>query len=834
MIIAAWYYPSRQEKLFKANKENQLRELAKTVALGVELSLKNNDFEGLKKSVDFVSNSSDFEFVSIINQDKITGKENVFITLPDLPKEKVLNRDTARLVYEQYPFDTKDFKGIILIAASKEKINALVDSLNRPLYIILPFILLISLIIFFIIANRISKPIVDLTGLANQLQKGNYEIEIPPLKQNDEIGELRDAFQSLKLSLKKQRDYNQQLTDGLEDEIRVRTKDLQDAQLKLIEAQKIASLGSFEFFCNENKWLLSEGLQLIFGFINQKEYDFDDWLNIVFEEDREDFAAAFHKACKNRVKFKRDFRIIKVSTNDVRWISIVGETSGEMEGKDIFLVGTMQDITDRKIAEAEIDRLSLVAKYTNNLVVITDKNRKIQWVNDSVLNISGYTMEEVIGQTPKMFQFEKTDPATSKYINEKLIKNEIVNTEVLNRGKYGNEYWLELNIVPVFDNKKQLTGYIAVENDISERKLADEKLLKSQEELKLINETLEQKVLENTKRNLDLSKSIIDQEKLATIGEISAGVAHDLNTPLGAIKVGAENVLSTFDLIMQEYIGKCSNEERSFALSYAKQSKADIYVGGLQLIKERKEMLRVLYDLFDGPFENIDKVNELLVKCRVQPNETDFIKKLISFKNPIDVLELIYNLQVVNNLLDTIQTSVEKSVKVIKDIKSFVKTDTSYERVTFSLAENIKTVLNIFNYELKRNVQLHFDIDGKIFIYGYEIKLFQLWSNLIKNAIEAMDEKTGEKYLRVYAEQSDGHLNVIVENTGDRIKEEIIDKVFKKFFTTKQSRGGTGLGLSIVKNVADEHGARIYIDSNDVSTKFIITFKQPYYQIRQF
>jgi signal transduction histidine kinase len=285
---------------------------------------------------------------------------------------------------------------------------------------------------------------------------------------------------------------------------------------------------------------------------------------------------------------------------------------------------------------------------------------------------------------------------------------------------------------------------------------------------------------------------------------------------------------------MQEYIGKCSDEERSFALSYAKQSKADIYVGGLQLIKERKEMLRVLYDLFDGPFENIDKVNELLVKCRVQPNETDFIKNLISFKNPIDVLELIYNLQVVNNLLDTIQTSVEKSVKVIKDIKSFVKTDTSYERATFSLAENIKTVLNIFNYELKRNVQLHFDIDSKIYIYGYEIKLFQLWSNLIKNAIEAMDEKTGEKYLRVYAEQSDGHLNVIVENTGDRIKEEIIDKVFKKFFTTKQSRGGTGLGLSIVKNVADEHGARIYIDSNDVSTKFIITFKQPYYQIRQF
>jgi signal transduction histidine kinase len=388
--------------------------------------------------------------------------------------------------------------------------------------------------------------------------------------------------------------------------------------------------------------------------------------------------------------------------------------------------------------------------------------------------------------------------------------------------------------VPVFDNKNELTGYIAVENDVSERKLADEQLLRSQQELKSINETLEQKVLENTKRNLDLSKSIIDQEKLATIGEISAGVAHDLNTPLGAIKVGAENVASTFDLIMEDYVGKCNSEQRSLAISYAKKGKTDIYVGGLQLIKERKEMLKALYELYGGPFANIDRVNEMLVKCRVQSSETEFIKKILSHENAIDILDLIYHLQVVNNLMDTIKTSVEKSVKVVRDIKSFIKTDTSLERATFNLSDNIRTVLNIFNYELKRNVELQFDVDSMIFIYGYEIKLFQLWSNLIKNGIEAMEDEEGDKILRIYSEISDDQLIITVENNGKPIPEEFYERVFKKFFTTKQHRGGTGLGLSIVKNVLDEHGATITIESNTVSTKFIIVFKMPYFQIRQF
>ena len=222
----------------------------------------------------------------------------------------------------------------------------------------------------------------------------------------------------------------------------------------------------------------------------------------------------------------------------------------------------------------------------------------------------------------------------------------------------------------------------------------------------------------------------------------------------------------------------------------------------------------------------------MLVKCRINSEDVDVIRKIVDFKNNLDVLNLIYHIQIIGNLLDTIQTSVEKSAKVVRDIKSFIKTDDALERTNFNLHENIKTGLNIFNYELKRNVQLHFDINKRAYIYGYEIKLFQLWSNLIKNAIDAMEDAE-QKILNITSHYADDQLKIIVENSGKPIPVEILDKIFKKFFTTKQQKGGTGLGLSIVKNVADEHGATIHVES-DTTTRFAVVFKTPYFQLRQF
>jgi two-component system NtrC family sensor kinase len=447
-------------------------------------------------------------------------------------------------------------------------------------------------------------------------------------------------------------------------------------------------------------------------------------------------------------------------------------------------------------------------------------------VNDSLLQLSGYSFEEIVGSTPKMFQFEKTDPATTAYIKDMISQHLPVKTEILNRGKTGNEYWLDLNIVPIFDGSGLLSGYIAVESDITDRKIADAELQKSQDALRKINETLEQKVLENTRKNLDLSKSIVEQEKLATIGEISAGIAHDLNTPLGAIKVGTESVHFTFESLLSSNIPKCTEEQLKRALEIAKSKTVEIYVGGLQLMREKKETIAYLETTYVTRRENLVQIAEMFVKCRILVQDVQLMEEIYQWDNALDVLEVIYNVQIISNLLDTIKTSVDKASKVVKDVRSFIKTESAVDRARVNLHDNIATVLSIFNYELKRNINLVFDVNQNICIDGYDIKLFQLWSNLIKNAIEAMEEYPN-KNITVRSVLHDGKVDILVENTGLAIDAAIVEKIFKKFFTTKQGKNGTGLGLSIVKNVVDEHGGKISVTSSAEVTTFKVTFNDP-------
>ena len=132
--------------------------------------------------------------------------------------------------------------------------------------------------------------------------------------------------------------------------------------------------------------------------------------------------------------------------------------------------------------------------------------------------------------------------------------------------------------------------------------------------------------------------------------------------------------------------------------------------------------------------------------------------------------------------------------------------------------------MGLFNYEINLNVDLKYEVDESIEFMGYDIKLFQLWSNIVKNALEAMADQK-DRYLGVFAERKKNLLKVVFENNGPKIPDEIIDTIFNKFYTTKSKKSGSGLGLSIVKNVLREHKADINIESSEFLTKFIITFE---------
>jgi signal transduction histidine kinase len=182
--------------------------------------------------------------------------------------------------------------------------------------------------------------------------------------------------------------------------------------------------------------------------------------------------------------------------------------------------------------------------------------------------------------------------------------------------------------------------------------------------------------------------------------------------------------------------------------------------------------------------------------------------------------------QLNRNFIETILSSSERAAKVVQDMRSFIKDPKNQRKLPVNLKDNISTVLNIFNYELKRNVDVQLIVPDDLTIVGVDIKLFQLWSNLIKNAIESMDERKERGELIITAKEKNNSIQVNVQNNGPEIPVEIQKSIFDKFFTTKSERNGSGLGLSIVKNVIEDHNATISVSSKIGETVFKITFKQ--------
>jgi signal transduction histidine kinase/PAS domain-containing protein len=346
------------------------------------------------------------------------------------------------------------------------------------------------------------------------------------------------------------------------------------------------------------------------------------------------------------------------------------------------------------------------------------------------------------------------------------------------------------------------------------------------EEIQNINTDLELIVAEKTKRNIELSKSITDQEKLVTIGEIASGIAHDLNTPLGAIKIGAESIRYTLSELLKNIIWKCSEEQIKFACERSAQKQGELFLGGLQLRREIKEFEDYLSLNFPALKAESNEIAGLFVKSRISLSETKFIKQCMETENRKDFLLLIYHTQLNRNFIDTILSSSERGAKVVQDLRSFIKEPQNTSKGMVNLRENIATVLTIFNYELKRNIDVEFTVPDSLSLLGFDIKLFQLWSNIIKNAIEAMDDKKERGKLKINGKKTKKGIELSIENNGPLIPEQIQQKIFEKYFTTKSGQNGSGLGLSIVKNVLSMHNATISLNSTSVSTTFTIFFNE--------
>lgn len=482
-------------------------------------------------------------------------------------------------------------------------------------------------------------------------------------------------------------------------------------------------------------------------------------------------------------------------------------------------IGYGTDITQRVIAEEENVKLSLVAKNTNNGVLMLDKEMLISWANRAMIDRSGYSLKEMIGKHPRTFISEEQESIIAEEIQKGIRLKQNVEVEMMRQSKTGRDYWVLVNLQPLFDMNQEHTGYMMVEFDITDR-INNEKTIRN------LNVNLERLVQEKTAKNMELASSLRDQEKMVTIGELASGVAHDLNTPLGAIKSGTENIHYTLDLLFKSYLPKCSSREIQHAFNRSLNASFELFIGGVQMKREKEFLLSYLKALkTEFEVKALADIALLMVKNRIKTNDTDEISFALKAKDPILFLNMMYNVQMAFSFLQTISNSGSRASEVVQNLRLFITEKRNADLGMVNVHNNMKTVLNVFSHMIHDVVSLKFDVDETIEVKGFDVRLFQLWSNLLKNALECMEEQRS-KVLKLYSEVTSESYIITVENNGPEISNELKSKMFNKFFTTKEKSKGSGLGLSIVKNVLEEHMGKLKLISNKKSTKFVITFKR--------
>jgi signal transduction histidine kinase len=313
---------------------------------------------------------------------------------------------------------------------------------------------------------------------------------------------------------------------------------------------------------------------------------------------------------------------------------------------------------------------------------------------------------------------------------------------------------------------------------------------------------------------------LVNSEKLAALGQVSAGVAHEVNTPLGAIKSSAEESQQAFADILADFAWMSSEMDEKTKDMFAMTLATSIPESQTLSTREEREKKKHLREELEAL--GVDQPRFLadrLVQVGIY-ELNDALRQLSKLPQFERIVMMMYNVLNLQRSNQTIQLAVDKASRIVKALKTYLHTTGSEVMEPVDIKENMETVLTIYHNRLKQGVKVVKNYDDIPEVLAFPDQLNQIWTNLIVNAVQAMDNKGT---LTIGIKNEGDFVGVSIKDTGKGIPKEIQNKIFDPFFTTKVSGEGSGLGLDIIKRILEDHEAKISFESEEgVGTTFYV------------
>ena len=310
------------------------------------------------------------------------------------------------------------------------------------------------------------------------------------------------------------------------------------------------------------------------------------------------------------------------------------------------------------------------------------------------------------------------------------------------------------------------------------------------------------------------------QERMAALGTLSAGLAHELNNPAAAAQRSAS--------LLKETQAKWIDLTHQIETAASREKRTE-WLGSFMQEAARRFELQVKLNAL----EKIDLVDQLQVWLEANGVESawELAPAMVNFGWNVETLEKLKEVTffdlsirwlgigcVMNGLLFEVQQTTERISKIVQAMKAYTYLDQA-PLLEVDVHEGLENTLIIMQHKLKQGVTVKREYSANLpHIEAYASELNQVWTNIIDNAVGAMSGK-GEIILRTYEE--DRHVIVEIVDNGPGIPKEIQTRIYEPFFTTKPPGKGTGLGLHISHDIiANRHHGQLLVESKPGETKF--------------
>ncbi|MDH5736168.1 MAG: PAS domain S-box protein, partial [Gammaproteobacteria bacterium] len=515
---------------------------------------------------------------------------------------------------------------------------------------------------------------------------------------------------------------------------------------------------------NQVTW--SELTYSLFGLEQGKdEESYENFIHCIHPDDRDAVLHAIENCIKNHKGYDIEHRVIWNDGSE-HWLHERGNVVRDENGNALRMMGLIHDITETKrnekylnklinqssslndqllqehsVRKASEKKLSNILDIAPVAIIVINEHQKITVFNKGAEKIFHYSANELINHPlsaliPDSLPDEVDNQASSLY-QVSAFKSLEGKVEVLGRRKDGTEFPCGLNISVIKENDEWFCTVIL--RDLTGQKKAEQALLKEKREQE-----------ELIKKLQDAQDQLLQSEKMASIGQLAAGVAHEINNPVGYIN---------------------SN------------------IGSL------KNYLADLLSLLECYENSEEKIQDLELLQSIQKMKKD--------------VDLEYLKTDIRDLINESEEGVTRVKKIVQDLKDFSHVDEAEWQWT-DLHNGLDSTLNIVHNELKYKAEVIKEYGDIPQIECIISQLNQVFMNLLVNAAHAIETR-GTITVRTGTE--DDGVWVEIEDTGKGMDETTRKRIFDPFFTTKPVGQGTGLGLSLSFGIIQKHSGKIIVTS---------------------